>query len=154
MLVFPISCVLLLGITATASPNGSMLRNVAELNDFSDDPSHRHAPFCITGTVQAVNTSPDNYLILNDASGWVEIFNASAYHPVPGEKIELTGQAHMSTHHEIHIAAQGITHVGTGSVSQPTELSIRDISDEKHHLHTVITEGTVIDTFPDEIPAL
>lgn len=151
MLVFSISCAFLLGIAAPVTPSGSMLHSIAELNDFSDDPSHRHAPFCITGTVQTVNAPPDNYLVLSDASGWVEIFNASAYHPVPGEKIELTGQAHMSAHHEIHIAAQSITHVGTGSVSQPTELSIRDISDEKHHLHTVITEGTVIDTFPDEI---
>ena len=151
MPVFLISCTLLLGITAPVTPSGSMLRSIAELNDFSDDPSHRHAPFCITGTVQAVDASPSSYLVLSDAGGWVEIFNASSYHPAPGEKVELTGQAHMSAHHEIHIAAQSIAHVGTESVSQPTELSIHEISDEKHHLHTVITEGTVIDTFPDEI---
>ena len=78
MLVFSISYAFLLGIAAPVTPSGSMLHSIAELNDFSDDPSHRHAPFCVTGTVQTVNAPPDNYLVLSDASGWVEIFNASS----------------------------------------------------------------------------
>ena len=151
MFVSSISCAFLLGTVASAVPGSSMLHNIAELNDFSDDPSHRYAPFCITGTVQAVRTSLDNYLVISDTSGWIEISNDSSYRPVPGEKIALTGRAHMSAHHEIYIAAQDITHVGMESVAPPEELPLRNISDEKHHLHTVITEGTVIDTFPDEI---
>ena len=151
MLASSISCAFLLGIAATATPDCSMLHSIAELNDFADDPSHRYAPFCITGTVQALNASLDNYIILSDTNGWIEISNASSYRPVPGEKIAVTGRAHMSAHQEIYIAAQDISHVGMESVSPSVEIPLRDISDEKHHLHTVITEGTVIDTFPDEI---
>lgn len=127
------------------------LHSVAELNDFTDDPRRRYTPFCVTGTVQAVNATHDFYLVLSDAGDWIEIRNTSDYRPVPGEKIALSGHAHMSAHQEIDIVAREIASVGTNAVAPPLELPLREISEEKHHLRTVVTEGVVVDTFPDEI---
>ena len=149
MFVATISSALLLGIAASAAPDEPALHTVAELDGFADDVRRRYTPFCITGTVQAVNA--DQYIVVSDASGWTEVHNASGYRPVPGEKVALSGRAHMSAHQEIDITAQEIASVGTGSAEPPLKLPIGDISEERHHLHAVVTEGVVVDAFPDEI---
>jgi len=141
----------LLSIAASAMPEGASLHSAAELNDFADDPRRRYTPFCITGTVQSVTATSGSFLILSDDTGWVEIRNMSDYRPAPGERIALSGRAHMSTHQEIDIIARDIEPVGADVVAPPLELPLRDISEGKHHLRSVVTEGTVIDTFPDEI---
>ena len=151
MLFIAILSASLVGVTAPTISDGLSLRTVAEINDFTDDTRRRYTPFCITGTVQAVNFPSDRYLILRDPSGWVAIRNTSGYSPVPGEKIVLTGHAHMSTHQEIDIVAKAVVPVGMGTVTPPLALAIGDISEERHHLQPIVTEGIVIDTFSDEI---
>ena len=129
---------------------GTVLHTAAELDAFSDDSSRRYTPFCVTGTVQAVNTS-DSLMVFSDPSGWTEIRNDSVHHPVPGEKIVATGFAHLSSHQEIDIVAKTVQRLGTDAVEPPLELRLGDITELKHHLRTVVTEGTVIDSFRDEI---
>ena len=142
---------LLLGAVASVTAAEVTLRSVAELNDFTEDTSRRFTPFCITGTVQA--TFLDAALIVNDASGWTEINNLSTTRPKSGDQIVLTGRAHMSSHHEPDFAAAGIEILGKGSVTPPIATPISDLTEERHHLRQIITEGTVIDTFPDEVDA-
>ena len=129
---------------------GTVLHTAAELDSFSDDSRRRYTPFCVTGTVQAVNT-PDNLMVFSDSSGWTEIRIDSAHRPVPGERVVATGVAHLSSHQEIDIVARTMQRVGTDAVEPPLELRLGDITELKHHLRTVVTEGTVIDSFRDEI---
>ena len=150
MFVATISSALLLGIAALATRGEPVLRTAAELNEFADDTRRRYTPFCITGTVQSVDAAHGQFVV-SDSSGWAEITNDSAYRPVPGETVALAGQAHMSSHQEPHVVANEIRAVGTGVVAPPLELALGDLSAERHHLQTVVTEGTVIDAFPDEI---
>ena len=151
MFGFSIYSALLLGVSASATPEGPALHTVAELNDFPEDTRRRYTPFCITGTVQTVDTTHNRFIVISDPSGWTEISNGSAYRPAPGEIVALVGQAHMSSHQEPHVVASEIKAVGTGVVAPPLELALGELSAEKHHLRTVVTEGTVIDAFPDEI---
>ncbi len=150
-----ISAILSMAIAAAApaATEGETLRSAEELNDFADDPRRRYTPFCITGTVQAVDEPSSRYLVISDESGWVDIQNSTDHTPAPGERVALSGLAHMSTHQEIDIAADRIESLGTDTVAPPLVLPLRDISEEQHHLRTVVTEGTVIDAFPDEIDA-
>ena len=141
---------MLIGASVSATPEGPALHTASELNEFADDTRRRYTPFCITGTVQTVDSAHGQFVV-SDSSGWAEIANDSAYRPVPGEKVVLTGQAHMSSHQEPHVVAVEIKSVGTGVVVPPIELALGELSAEKHHLRTVITKGTVIDAFPDEI---
>ena len=138
---------------ALAGTDGETLRTAAELNEFADDPRRRYTPFCVTGTVQAVDAPAEGHVIVSDASGWVEIRNASDSRPAPGDRIALAGLAHMSSHQEIDISADRLTPLGADSASGALRLPLREISEERHHLRAVVTEGTVIDSFPDEIDA-
>ena len=142
-----ISAILSMAIAAAApaATEGETLRSAEELNDFADDPRRRYTPFCITGTVQAVDEPSSRYLVISDESGWVDIQNSTDHTPAPGERVALSGLAHMSTHQEIDIAADRIESLGTDTVAPPLVLPLRDISEEQHHLRTVVTEGTVID---------
>lgn len=140
-----------LAAAASAVSGGPGLHTAAELNDFSGDTRRRYTPFCITGTVQAVDAPLSGYLIASDESGWVEIRNESACRALPGENVVLKGLAHMSAHQEIDIVAQEMAISGMGRVAPPLELPLREISEERHHLRTIITEGVVVDAFPDEV---
>ena len=143
MYAFSIATALLLGAAAQAAPEEPALHTVAELNAFSEDTRRRYTPFCITGTVQGVAFADAKLLVLSDPSGWAEVRSTSDYLPAPGETVALAGHAHMSTHQEIDIVANEITPIGREAVAPPLELSIGDISEERHHLRTVVTHGTV-----------
>ncbi|MBQ6341349.1 MAG: hypothetical protein IJI36_19600, partial [Kiritimatiellae bacterium] len=63
-----ISAILSMAIVAAApaATEGETLRSAEELNDFADDPRRRYTPFCITGTVQAVDEPSSRYLVISD----------------------------------------------------------------------------------------
>jgi len=146
-----ISSALIAFAAANPASGEPVLRNFAEIADFANDTRRRYTPFCATGTVQSVSAADDSYMVLRDDTGWIDMRNASSYRPSPGEKVALSGEAHMSAHQETYIVANGVVSVGTGPVAPPLELALGDISDERHHLRAVVTEGVVIDAFPDEI---
>ena len=154
MLDLLLSSILLFGAAPTVSSEASVeptLQTLAELNAFPEDTRRRFTPFCVTGVVQAVSGRTDRFLVLNDDSGWTEIRNASSYSPTPGERVKLTGQAHMSSRQEIDVVARAVVPLGTGTVEPAKRMALGDISEEEHHLREIVTEGIVIDTFPDEI---
>ena len=142
--------VFLLGSVSSVPSGEAALRTAAELDAFSDDTRRRYTPFCVTGTVQAVDAE-NRLVVFTDPSGWAEVRNDSGHSPVPGERVAMSGFAHLSAHQETDIVVQDMRHVCTDTVAAPLELRLRDISERSHHLHTIATEGTVIDTFRDEI---
>ena len=144
-----ISTVLLCAVAPTAQAR--VLRTTAELNAFPDDSTRRYTPFCITGTVQAVERGTAQGFILGDASGLAQITNLSDSRPAPGDRVVVSGRAHMSSHQESDFAALKIDPLGRGEITPPLELALGDISEEAHHLRKIVTEGTVVDSFQDEI---
>ena len=137
--------------TAVAAASGDTLHTIAELNDFDEDSTRRYTPFCITGTVQSVRSPSDGRLIVSDREDWIEINNFSNLRPNPGDRVAITGRAHMSQHQEVDMAAQEIALLGRDTVAKPIELPLNRLDEDAHHLRTIITEGVVIDAFPDEI---
>lgn len=153
MCFLAIASALLLGAVIPDTDGAEILCSSADLEDFADDTTRRYAPFCVTGTVLSVSYNFTNQLVFSDASGRAELRIDSDYRPVPGEIVAMTGYAHMSRHQNIDIVAREIEHIGTGSVDPPVELRLGEISESKHHLLTLVTAGTVIDSFRDEIDA-
>lgn len=149
-----LSSLLLLGFDLPTMAEEPTLCTAAELNDFTDDTRRRYTPFCVTGTVQAVTGANRQLLVVRDESDWTEIRNDSSYHGTPGDKVELIGQAHMSFSQKVDIVAKTVNRLGTGPVESAIELSLAELSKEKHHLRQVITEAEVVDIFPDEIDPL
>ena len=146
-----VSVALLSGVVASTIPEESVLQTIAGLNDFTEDTTRRYTPFCVTGTVQVVGKN--GYLIISDTGFWTEMRHTTDRRPAPGDRIMLSGLAHMSSRQEIDIVADRLEMLGTDTVAPPLKLAIGELSTEKHHLRAVETEGIVIDAFPDEIDA-
>ena len=147
------SIAVILGAAAIVPDGATVLHSSADLEAFEDDTTRRYTPFCITGTVQSVNYGNSRQLIFSDADGRAEIRIEADCTPTPGEKVVMRGLAHMSSHQNIDIVAQEIERIGSDAVDPLLELRLSDVSETRHHLLTLATEGTIIDSFRDEVDA-
>lgn len=145
------SLALLSGVVASTVPEEQILQTIAGLNDFSEDTTRRYTPFCVTGTVQTV--SKNQHLIISDSGLWTEMRHTTGRNPAPGDRVVLSGTAHMSSHQDTDVVADRLEILGTDAVVPPLKIALGELSTEKHHLQAIETEGVVIDSFPDEIDA-
>lgn len=139
---------------ADEAAGGAVLRSIAQIDAFTDDPTPRRAPFELTGRVVGTFVLPKTgEVVLSDGSGTRMSFyrDLGLSRPEPGDTIEARGVASMSAEHEPYVHLEDFRVLGHGPPPEPAAVRLAALSPRAHNLATVRTEGTVIDAFPDEV---
>ena len=146
---------LLAAVLSSFADEGGSLESLTDVNAFVNDPTPRRVPFKLTGTVLSVHREPKaTEVILSDPSGVRSQFyisDPSVDPPVPGDTIEATGLARLAANQEHYMRLDGYRTISRGSRPEPTDIPLHETDVRRHHLMTIRTEGTVIDTYPDQV---
>lgn len=131
-----------------------VLRTAAELVRYVDGEPSVPSAFAITATVmRSVNRMPEaNLIFIEDKSGTARIVDSENPLPKPGDVISASGQISFCPVGNASLFTNNVISV-IGHVSQPesTCIPLSRLDMRRHHLRNIVTEGTVVDVFPDEI---
>ena len=131
-----------------------VLRTAAELVRYVDGEPSVPSAFAITATVmRSVNRMPEaNLIFIEDKSGTARIVDSENPLPKPGDVISASGQISFCPVGNASLFTNNVISV-IGHVSQPesTCIPLSRLDMRRHHLRNRVTEGTVVDVFPDEI---
>ena len=131
-----------------------VLRTAAELVRYVDGEPSVPSAFAITATVmRSVNRMPEaNIIFIEDKSGTAQIVDSENPLPKPGDVISASGQISFCPVGNASLFTNNVISV-IGHVSQPesTCIPLSRLDMRRHHLRNIVTEGTVVDVFPDEI---
>jgi signal transduction histidine kinase len=131
-----------------------VLRTAAELVRYVDGEPSVPSAFAITATVmRSVNRMPEaNIIFIEDKSGTARIVDSENPLPKPGDVISASGQISFCPVGNASLFTNNVISV-IGHVSQPesTCIPLSRLDMRRHHLRNIVTEGTVVDVFPDEI---
>ena len=131
-----------------------VLRTAAELVRYVDGEPSVPSAFAITATVmRSVNRMPEaNIIFIEDKSGTAQIVDSENPLPKPGDVISASGQISFCPVGNASLFTNNVISV-IGHVSQPesTYIPLSRLDMRRHHLRNIVTEGTVVDVFPDEI---
>lgn len=142
-------------LTASVIRAESELHSLTEIKAFVADLTPRRVPFKLTGKVLSVHRGPRavEVILSDDANvrGQFFISDPTVVPPNPGDTIEAVGLARLGENQEHYMRLDGFTTRQQGNRPRPTDVPLYATDTEQHHLLTIRTEGTVIDTFPDEV---
>lgn len=137
-------------LTFADTPRSCAVRELNELRFSSDSPGE----FLVTGTIQRVGHSVDNFVIatIEDETGRCFIkLDRSLTAPALGDRVEIICKKEQRADHDKILLATSLSVIGTGPISQPLRLSLGEINDRLHDNYGIETEGLVVDIIPDEI---
>ena len=133
----------------------TLLRSAAEVTAFQQDgAAYEQRPFVVTGRVNLVSGSDTRDLsgfLLEDSSGIVDICVIRIPSPTVGDIVAVRGLACLNPEREPWFKEVTFDVLGHEAPPAPLPVRIKDLSPEKHHLHSVETRGTVIDIRHDDI---
>lgn len=128
------------------------LGSAREIVDYEDSGAGERRPFAFTGIVTAVvldNTNRPRLYVL-DSTGCVQLLGDPSVSFHVGDYLLFRGET-CTEFHEPWAAARHVDRLGSRPLPPPIRCLLRDLNAQDHNLRTVIVEGDVIDSFPDEI---
>ena len=145
-------------VLALSAPlQAETLCSIAEARDFLAGPPHDETPFVITGNITSVSA---HIVILEDADAAIALDCSTRLLPQVNTRIVAKGLAAVPDRRcqfpwmnpkEPWIVLKDMTLIGTCSNQSPQMTSLSEIDDRLLHLRQVVTEGTVVETFPDDV---
>ena len=152
-----LTCALLLCTAApSAVPPADAPRpcSVRELNEIRFS-SKATGLLLATGVVQSVHDDPFRAAVVLEADGWrTKLAQTNSIPlPKPGDRIAVTCRKIFQDDHDKKLEVEAVKVLGQGPLSPPIRISLGDLDARRHDLFRVITEGTVVDVFPDDVDA-
>ena len=132
-------------------PGANLLTDAASAVSFAENPTNADCEFALTGTVAV--TLSRRAVVLSDATGSVHLRCDEAMLPKKGDVIGVHGKSHTDFNQEKLLQIDEIVHLGHMSLPPPQPASFDDILRGRCIYRNVLTRGTVVNAFRDEIDA-
>ena len=150
------SALVLLGVLSlSAFLSRAEITSMAGLEAFTEDLTPRKDALSLTGTVLSVQiTSKLSQIVLADDQGHrVELFRfPDLEQPTPGDTIKVSGFAYMGKSKEFFFSAEDdFETLEKGDTPEPVPVRLSETNADKHHLLTISTEGTIVESVQDEM---
>ena len=148
---------LLTFLAAAGSATAGEIRTVAELKAFLSGDAHDETPFVMTGHVAAVE---EDAILFDDTTDILRLECDETLRPQALTRTEIRGlsavpsksdQSPWLDPKEPWARVQSVTVLGHVPPVPPRPVRLTDLDDESHNFRTIVTEGTVVDAFTDEI---
>ena len=125
----------------------------AGLNDFlADAKRDEHAAFSITGIVQYVAPANNDWFCIQDSSARVMLARSPKIQCIkPGDRVSVSGSASTGRHGEPYPYADKLSILGHGPTEPILKVRLGELDETVHNLALIQAEGTVIETFDDEV---
>ena len=128
---------------------GGSVRTAAEFNEFVNRGTPQRIDYTLTG--QVLDTPKTNgFIVLADDTGRIEL-KCDRPFPSAGDLVILTGEIHLCTNMEFWTLPRDMRILGRKPLPAVKTLSLGELSEQRHDLHLIRTQGVVMDAFTDEI---